>query len=150
MQKFDLFAWNEVKPNEKIPHSQGGLRLRLSALAPLYLQSLGVETLAGFASEFDLQISEDVTFRVDAPKTVRVFVETPNKTSFLQTGEKFTNTDRMPGESSAVAEVTRALRQMEIRHRQQMEEIQQSDRENRPAVEITAQPAPAETEAKSE
>lgn len=121
--KFDPFSWDEVKTNEETTFGKGTLRLRLSAPAALYVQAQGVEALAGYGAAFDVEVSEDVIFRVEAPKGVRAFREVPQPTSFQPIGEVFTNIDRMVQESGAVAEVTRARRQLEIERREMLREI---------------------------
>lgn len=122
-QKFDVFVWNEVTTNGKIAHPKGQLRLRLSQPAPLYIEAEGVEALAGYASDFDLEVSEAVTFRVEAAKGVRAFLYNPLPTSTVAEGEVFTNVDRMPHESGMMAEVTRARRMFEIERRQALDEL---------------------------
>lgn len=122
--KFDVFSWDEVKPNVENQAEKGTLQLRASAQAALYVTAQGVETLAGFASEWSLEISEAVTYRLDAPKGVRLFKYRPfMDTSVSPEGETFTNIDRMPHESGMMAEVTRARRMFEIEKRQMINEI---------------------------
>lgn len=133
--KFDPFAWNEVKPNEKIAHKKGWLRLRLSAPAPLYIESQGYEALAGVGTAFDLEVSEAVTFRAEAPKGTRIFVHAPFATTTIPSGEVFTNIDRMPDESGAVAEVRRAAREFEIERRAMLRDIRQQREALRAEVE---------------
>lgn len=122
-QKFDVFSWEEVQTNEKIQVAKGRLRLRLSQPAPVYIEAEGFEVLAGFASDFDLEISEAVSFRVEAPECVRAFRYSPFPTSVVAEGEVFTNIDRMPHESGMLAEVTRARRMLEMEKRQMLAEI---------------------------
>lgn len=121
--KFDPFSWHEVKANEEIQVRKGWLRLRCSAAAPLYVSAEGHEVCAGVASAFDLDLSEAVSFRLDAPKGVRVFLHRPFDTSVEPEGEVFTNIDRMPSESGSMAEVTRAMRVFELQRRAALREI---------------------------
>ena len=119
--KFDPFAWQEVPANEEVTFGKGRLRLRLSARAPLYVAAQGVESLVGIDENHEVHVSEEVTFRVDGP--VRVFMFVPEPTSFEPVGEVFTNADRMPMESGSVAEVTRAMRLFELERRAALAEI---------------------------
>lgn len=135
--KFDPFNWNEVKPNEKVFAGQGLLRVRCSAPSPLYIEAQGVEALCGVGTAFEVETSEAVSFRVDAPKGVRVFVHSPEVTSIVAAGEVFTNIDRMPDESGNLLEVRRALRQLEIERRAVLREI----RAERAAFDASRAPA---------
>lgn len=143
-QKFDVFVWNEVKANEKIQVGKGNLRLRVSQPAPLYIEAEGVEALAGFAADFDLEVSEAVTFRLEAPKGVRVFLYNALPTSTVAEGEVFTNVDRMPHESGMMAEVTRARRMFELERRQALEELRRETAIMRAQVKTASKPKRAD------
>lgn len=134
--KFDPFNWYEVKTNEQVSFGKGRLRLRISAAAPLYVtrhyateDEDGVvsfdahEALAGVDTFFDLEVSQAVTVRVEAPKGVRAFAEGRDGTSAPFEGEVYANLDRMVIESGTLAEIRRAGRLQEIQHRQQMAEM---------------------------
>lgn len=123
--KFDVFSWDEVKTNEKVQTGKGVLRLRLSAPAALYFEAEGVEALAGYGADFEVEVSDPVTFRVEGPKTIRAFMFRPLPTAVEAVGEVYTNIDRMPGESGMVAEVTRARRQLEMERRSMLKEIRE-------------------------
>lgn len=144
--KFDMFSWDEVKPNVENEAQKGTLFVRCSALAALYVTAQGVETLAGYGAEWSLEISEAVTYRVDAPKGVRVFKHRPfMETAVEADGEVFTNIDRMPHESGMMAEVTRARRMLEIEKRQMLNDIRREASIARNSVKAKApEPAPAE------
>lgn len=141
-QKFDVFVWDEAKTNEKIAHPKGQLRLRTSAPCALYIEAQGVEALAGYAADFDLEVSEAVTFRIEAPKGVRAFKYAPLATSFESQGEVFTNIDRMPHESGMLAEVTKARRMLEIERRSMLAEIRKEASIARASLRENAAPAP--------
>lgn len=121
--KFCPFNWNEVKPNEENKARKGWLRLRLSAPCPVYIQAKGYEALAGFGSSFDLDLSEAVTFRVEAPKGVRVFQYLPPSSAREPASEVYTNIDRMPDESGNLLEVRQGMRQLELMRRQVLRDI---------------------------
>lgn len=121
--KFDLFNWKEEYINVEIEVPKGKLRLRCSAPCPLYVKAHGVEALAGYDTAFDLDLSEAVAFRLQAPKGVRLFREVPPRSSFEPDGEVFTNIDRMPDESGTLAEVTRARRMFELEQRSALREM---------------------------
>ncbi|MBL4917254.1 hypothetical protein [Szabonella alba] len=121
--KFNPLNWSEVKPNEKIETGKGILRLRASQTAALYIEAQGVEALYGLGADFDVEVSEAVAFRVDAPKGTRVFHYRPGNTSFEPTGEVYTNIDRMPDESGTLAEVLRARRVFELEQRAMLREM---------------------------
>lgn len=123
--KFDPKSWFEVKPNEPIQVEKGELRLRASAIVPLYAETQGFEALVGVQSAFEVEFSEAVTVRFEASKGVRAFVYRPLQTSLEPVGEVFTNIDRMPDESGALAEVTRARRMFEFERRSMLREIRQ-------------------------
>lgn len=121
--KFDIFSWQEVKPNEEIQARKGVLRVRASAPVALYVQADGYEVLAGVGLTHEVDLSEAVIWRAEAPKGTRVFWQPPAVTSVRCEGEVYTNIDRMPHESGQVAEVTRALRMFELQRRQALREI---------------------------
>lgn len=121
--RFDPFVWTEEKTNVQVESPKGRLWLRLSAPSALYVSAEGYEALAGYASEFDLEISEAVKFRIEAAKGVRAFRFSPVVTSVSADAESFTNIDRMPHESGIIAEVTRARRQLEMERRAFMADI---------------------------
>lgn len=121
--KFNPCDWKEVKPHEKAVSQKGMLRVRCSIAAPLYIESFGAQALAGVATAFDLDLSEEVIWHFDAPKGARVFVFSPERAVRKVEGEVFTNIDRMPDESGSVAEVTRALRQFELERRAGLREL---------------------------
>ena len=120
--KFDPMAWQEVSPNEEIS-VKGRLQLRCSAPSPLYIQSEGIEALAGVATEFHISDLPEVIARVDAAPGVRIFVHRGYSSSVRAEGEVFTNIDRMVHESGAMQEVTRARRLFEIERRAALAEM---------------------------
>lgn len=121
--KFDIFSWQEVKPNEEIQARKGILRVRASAPVALYVQAEGYEVLAGVGLSHEVDLSEAVIWRAEGPEGTRVFWQPPAVTSVACEGEVFTNIDRMPHESGMLAEVTRARRMLEIEKRQMLAEI---------------------------
>lgn len=121
--KFDPLNWNEVKPNEDHKAKKGWLRLRLSQAAALYVAVEGYEALVGVETAFNVEVSEAVTYRVEAPKGARVFVFAPPPTTHQPEGEVFTNIDRMVDESGSYNEVTRALRDIELQKRAMLREM---------------------------
>lgn len=146
--KFDVFQWNEVKPNVQTPKSKGRLRVLCSQPSPLYFSAQGYEVLAGYGTSFDFEVSEEVTWRVDALKGVRVFVHAPAVTTAEPDGEVYTNIDRMPHESGTVAEVTRASRMLELQRRAMLREMREEAARLRAAMQpdpvlVEPDPAPA-------
>ncbi len=122
--KFNPFSWSEVKLNETFQIPQGLLRLRCAPQAALYVDCQGVEALVGFGSSFEVETSEEMTGHVVSfSKDTRVFVFVPEQTSIVDSGECFTNIDRMPNESGAVLEVRRAMRELEFEKRAVLREI---------------------------
>ncbi|MFD1881003.1 hypothetical protein [Paracoccus pacificus] len=115
--RFDPYSWHEVSVNEEYEAAKGRLRVRCSAQAPLYISAQGCEALAGVETSFDVEVSEAVTWRVDAPEGVRVFVHAPPGTVLPSIGEVFTNIDRLPEESGSMYEVQKALRALEMERR---------------------------------
>lgn len=123
--KFNPFNWQEVKTNEKIQAPKGWLRLRASSACPLYITPTGFahEVCAGVGSVFDLDLSGEVTYRLEAPKGVRLFVFVADQTTALPAREVFTNIDRMPDESGNLLEVKRAVRAFQLEQRSVLREI---------------------------
>lgn len=121
--KFDVFAWEEVKTNEEVEVQKGRLQLRLSTPCPVYFTAQGVEALIGFSASVDVEVSEEGTVNIHAPKGARAFYHRGFPSSVAAEGEVFTNIDRMPQESGMLAEVTRARRQLEIERRSMIMDI---------------------------
>lgn len=121
--KLDPFAWSEVSANEKIEAGKGVLRVRCSAPSPLYVEAEGYEVLADVGTSFEVDLSEAVIWRVDAPKGARIFWMPPALTSHRHVGEVYTNIDRMPHESGQLAEITRAMRMFEIERRSYLKQM---------------------------
>lgn len=124
--KFDPYSWLEVQSNVEVQASKGRLQLRVSAPCPLYVTAQGVEALVGVSTEFTVEVAEEITFRLDAPEGVRVFVYDPVPTAVVADGEVFTNIDRMVSESGMLQEVTRARRQLEFERRAMLREIRET------------------------
>lgn len=122
--KFDPFSWDEVKTNVQVEVGKGRVRLQLSAPAPLYIEAEGVEALAGYGAAHDVEVSEAVNIRIDAPKGVRAFLfRAPRTTAVQPVGEVYTNIDRMTQESGTMLEITRARREFEIERRVMLREM---------------------------
>lgn len=122
--KFDPLAWNEVKHGSQTDAQKGKLRVLCSAQAPLYITIKGFpEVLAGVGTAFEIELAHEVTWRVDAPKDVRVFVYRPRSTSVEFDGEVYFNLDQMPMESGSVLEVKQALRAFELERRAALREM---------------------------
>lgn len=121
--KFDPFAWQEVANYEEIHVGKGRVQLRCSAPCALFVEAQGYEALVGFGASFDVEVSEEMIFRAEGPKGLRVFHLAAKGTVLKAKGEVFTNIDRMPDESGNVLEVRRALRQLEIERRSALREI---------------------------
>lgn len=119
---FNPNAWGEIQVGKEIPHEKGRVQLRASAPVALYVTSTthGVEALCGVAAEFDFNVSEAVSLRVEGK--ARAFLHDLPVTSFDADGEIFTNIDRMPmgGSFDAVQGQTRLF---ELQQRQIMREM---------------------------
>lgn len=162
--KFDPFSWHEVKTNEAFHVSKGMLRLRCSAPCSLFLEAEGHEVCFGQAAFFEVEISQGMMARLEAPKGCRVFLHRPFSTSIEARGEVFTNIDRQPLESGSVYEVQKALRMLELEKRSALKAIRSernallADRAkqmeakpeakpegDKPEVKADAEPDPGET-----
>jgi len=122
--KYDPFKWKEETQGVETEIPQGRLRLRLSRPAPVFITAQGYESLAGYGTEHDYTLAEEgATFRVDGDGDVRVFVYIPDRTISECLGERFTNEDRQPMESGALAEVTAAMRLFRLEQRQLRAEV---------------------------
>lgn len=124
--KFDPLTWNEVPTNETFSIGKGVVRMRASAPVPFFVEIHGVEALADYGTNLEVEVSEAARAKVVAPKGVRVFLYTPLPTAVEARGEVFTNIDRMPSESGPMAEVTRALRALELERRGALRDIRQA------------------------
>lgn len=123
--KLDLFAWHEVKPSVEFASKPGRVWLKASAPVAVYITAQGYEVLAGTGIEVDVSISETVTVRVEPTikGTVRVFWYAPHFPAHRGEGEVFTNPDRMVHESGSVAEVRRAMREMQLQQQAMLRDM---------------------------
>lgn len=121
--RFDPFNWSEVKPNVEIKVDNGRLQLLCSVPSQVYVTAQGYEVLAGVGQEVNLQISEEVTFRIESDAPGRYFVYQPERIALEAEGEVFTNADRMIEESGTIAEIRRELRAFELERRETLREI---------------------------
>lgn len=137
--KFDVFKWQEVKPNEEHKAPQGRLHLMCSEVAKVYVSAQGVEVLAQVGHETDIQSKEALTYRVEAPEGARVFVEVNRSVNNNTTGEVFTNMDRTPSESGTMLEVQRALRLFHLEQKTLRREID-SERQSLQRLRKTREP----------
>lgn len=121
--KFDVFKWTEVAPGTAHTCAEGRLRVRASKACALYVECEGYEALAGVATDFNLEVPQGVSYRIDGPAGVRCFVEAIPDSGYEPEGEVYTNQDRRPHESGALLEVKRALREMQLQHQAQLREV---------------------------
>lgn len=122
--KFDPFSWDEVKTNVQIETGKGRLQVRVSQPAALYVEAQGVEALFGVGTSHDVEVSETVKIRVEAPKGARAFLFRPHRTTAVEpVGEVYTNADRMTQESGTMLEITRARREFELERRAMLREM---------------------------
>lgn len=122
---------------------EGHMRFRSSApgLLMIDMPDGQEDYFAGRGDEFTLKIQGPFRWFFDAPVGTSVWVYRSPSTSFQAEGEVFTNIDRMPGEGGPIAEVTRALRQLELEKRRMLVEI----RAERDALLAAHQPYDPET-----
>lgn len=148
--KFSPFSWREVKAREEFQVSPGMLRVRCAPQGALYLDCQGVQSLVGFGSAFDVEIAEEMTAHVVGFEPgIRVFVYEAEPTAAPDSGEVFSNIDRLPNESGAVLEVRRALRDLELARRAGIDEMRAqraSFERERAALLAAAAPDPAKPE----
>lgn len=140
--KFSPYNWNEVKSNETLNVEKGRVRLQISKPSAIFTISEGYEALVGYGTSFDFEISESAQIKIDGPTTARLFHYRSAATTLQEHGEVFTNIDRMVQESGTMAEVTRALRMLEIERRSALRDIQRASN-GLSAQRRAAQPNPA-------
>lgn len=111
----------------------------------------GQEKLFGYGTNFFVEIAGEFSFRPHSAQTgFRSFRKRPDLSTLYEDPpeetEVFTNIDRMPDESGTVAEVTRALRMMEIERRAILSEIR-SERASLEALRVSREDTelPSET-----
>lgn len=117
--RFDPFSFSEVLTGVET-FVDNELVCTTSAPAALYVTAMGYEVLVGYGSSWDISISGSFSFRVDAPKGVRVFYQHLSDACYESAGEVFTNADRLPFESGALLEVRRAIRVQRLEHMEAM------------------------------
>lgn len=133
MKRFNPFDFEEIDHEKEHQSPQGRLMLKLSKEGALYVTVQGVEALVGSGTEFDVRIDAPFTFKVEAAKSVRVFLYSPTPINYRAEGEVFTNADRQPMESGTLQEVRKALRAHTLQQRGLLEEIKRESAELRRA-----------------
>lgn len=107
------FNYRETKTNEKILF-QSLLQLLTSAPCALYVYKDGRETLVGYGTSFDVSTEGRARFLIAAPDGVRAFQRFPDSLVRKGSAVPFTNADRKPNESGALAEVRKGLREIQL------------------------------------
>lgn len=163
MATFDPFRWAERAANSEFVAPRGWLHLKASAPGALYILCEGVEVIGGYGTDIRLQLPAGCSYRFEADKDTRVFVESHGQTYHKSDGEVFTNMDRTPAESGNMLEVQRALRLFQLEQRETLKALQNerrslaADRKKRkaetedktdggPDLSNPAEPAPDEAE----
>lgn len=125
--KFNPLEWRPVHETFEAP--SGVVQLRSSAPFGVLVEAEGVEAATGYAAHHRLALPGPA--RVTVTASAPVFRKDQPSRVYRPEGEVFTNIDRMPHESGAVAEVTKAMRLMKLEQRALMRQI----REERAALE---------------
>ena len=112
--KINPLEWSEV--HETSFEAEGLLQLRSASPFALAIEAFGVETVLGAATSHRVALSDSskVTLVGGDMKVYRK--DSPSRVVRM-TGEKFTNIDRLPQESAAMQEVTKAVRKMKLEER---------------------------------
>jgi len=122
--KINPLEWNEVPHEQEIQARSGVVQLRGSGPFSVLLSTAGVTSVQFVASEATLRLPEETSFKViPSQKGVVVFVKDAPNRVVRMTGEKFTNIDRLPQESQAMQEVTKAVRMMRLEERAMVRRI---------------------------
>jgi len=121
--KINPLEWNEVPHDEEIQARSGVVFLRGSGPFSVLLTSHGVTSVQFFASQGSLRLPPETSFKVIPAPGVTVYQKDPPRRVVRMTGEKFTNIDRLPQESGAMHEVTKALRMMKLEERAMVRRI---------------------------
>lgn len=118
--KINPLEWSEV--HETSFEAEGLLQLRSASPFALAVEAFGVQTVLGEATSHKVALSEpskvtlvggeSKVYRRDIPARIVRMI-----------GEKFTNVDRLPQESSAMQEVTKAVRKMKLEERAMVRRI---------------------------
>lgn len=119
--RFDIWKWTEANVGKEYQVPKGRLRVKVSAPAALYVAAEGYEVLAGVGTDFDLIMQQDATWRVEAGKGARVFYEDPAPVFRSAEGERYTNQDLRPSESTSIIEVKKMLRAFRLEQKAMME-----------------------------
>lgn len=143
--RFNPFEWEEINVEETRAAPKGRLWLRCSQECAVYLTAQGYEVLGEVGREIDLTLSEDVTFRVEAPANARIFLYKPQVQFIEPTGEVFTNADRMPSESGAMMETRRALRMLQLEQQAVLRQMR-AERDALAPKYVPVDPTPPEPE----
>lgn len=125
MKKFDPFNWSPVEIGKEFEAPKGSLRVMCSdPEAAVYVGAEGHEALAGVGTEVSIQTAQQLTFRVEARKGSKAFIErTVTMSLDGPPKEVFTNADRMPHESGSVMEVRAEMRKFLLAAKQERREM---------------------------
>lgn len=148
--KFDLFSWQEIEPGTKYETAKGRIQIKASKEVALYASAEGVDVLVGVGTSISVEFVQKVDYWVEGPAKTRVFTHAPGKLFHRPVGEVYTNADRMPDESGAVAEVRKALRAFKLEQREIRREAAEERQRNKPKRNPETDPEPAEETAEPE
>lgn len=149
MKKFVPENWRKVDAQETFKTSSGKLHMRATQDCSVFIKTGIFEALAGTAKDLEVEVKGDFSYRFETEGDVYVWA--PPEHIHVSTGERYTNADRLPLESGQLAEVTRALREIEFARqglRKDMQALaklrqQRDEPKPAPAPEPVAEPEPA-------
>jgi len=131
--KFNPLEWSQVD-GKTFQAPPGLLQLRGASLFGVVVESHGVEAAYAFASEHRLTLPDAAKVTLIAVDGFAVYRKDRPSRVYRMTGEKFTNIDRLPQESGAVAEVTKAVRLMKLEERAMIRRIREEAAASKAAI----------------
>lgn len=142
--KFNPLDWSEVKTNAKVKIEGGYLWLQCSKESALFVEAEGVESLQGVGTSFRLDLPPETSIRLVSPDgTVAYRRSAWSRVVREADAERFTNVDRLPYESGTMAEVTKALRKLQLAERETIKRIRAEAAAQRERREAGIDPSPA-------
>lgn len=146
--KFNPLDWSEVKTNAKVQIKGGYLWLQCSKESALFVEAEGVESLQGVGTSFRLDLPAEASIRLVSPDgTVAYRRAAWSRVVHEPKMERFTNVDRLPHESGTMAEVTKALRKLQLAERESIKRMREEEAALRRLREAVLKPEPASTAA---
>jgi len=140
MNTFDPSVWTKIETGKYQLNTSGQLRLNCDQSAVVWVKVGDSEAIAAVGNTCNLKVSVGSEFKVVSKGSCYVLDRAKTLLPLPQDAQIYTNVDRAPHESGNYDEVTRALRLMQMKQKQFMDEIRSTRNYTEAVEEIETRP----------